>query len=67
MSRPERIVFVGVLVCALVFRFVTLVPMHSLLTWIALSAGAVAAISPVTIKGTKFFDATGAQVYFKGI
>jgi hypothetical protein len=41
--------------------------MHSLLTWIALSAGAVAAISPVTIKGTKFFDATGAQVYFKGI
>jgi len=27
---------------------------------------AVSAISPLTIKGTKFYDANGTQVFFKG-
>jgi hypothetical protein len=40
--------------------------MYSLLGLFALLAGCVAAISPLTIKGTKFFDSTGTQVYFKG-
>ena len=41
--------------------------MYSFLVLLATSlAGGVAAISPLTIKGTKFFDANGTQVYFKG-
>jgi hypothetical protein len=53
-------------VAQFVVRFVTLVDMYSFLALIASLAGAVAAISPLTIKGTKFFDANGTQVYFKG-
>ena len=29
--------------------------------------GVTAAISPLSIKGTKFFNADGDQVYFKGM
>jgi hypothetical protein len=41
--------------------------MYSFLLLLASAAATVAAIGPLTIKGTKFFDASGTQFFFKGI
>jgi hypothetical protein len=40
--------------------------MFSLWLLLVVAGGIVEAISPLTIKGTKFFDSTGKQVFFKG-